>query len=47
MLRLCHHVASRRIQDFLEVFFMFFFFNKNEVFSCEQEKEYIIHVRMG
>ena len=24
-LKLCHHIASRRIQDFLEVFFMFFF----------------------
>ena len=35
------------IQDFLEVFFKFFFSNINEVLSDEQEKESIILVRMG
>ena len=41
----CHHVESQRIQDFLEAFLMLPI--KNEVFSGEQEKEFIIRVRMG
>ena len=40
------HVASQRIQDYLEGFFKFFS-NINEVLSGEQEKESIIRVRMG
>ena len=46
MLKLRHYVASQHIQDFLEVFFMFFQY-KNKVFSGEHEKESIIRVRMG
>ena len=38
MLKLRHHVSSRRIQDFLEIFSNVFFQDKNEVFSGEQEK---------
>ena len=45
MLKLSHHVTSPHIQDFLEDFFMFS--NINEVFSGEQEKESLIHMKMG
>ena len=45
MLKWRHHVASQRIQDFLETFFMFFPILNVEL-SGEQEKESIIHVRM-
>ena len=43
LLKLRHHVTTQHIQDFLEVFFMFFQYK----ISGEKEKESIIHVRMG
>ena len=43
MLKGRHHVTSQRIQDFQVVFF----FNINEVFSGEQEKESIFRMRIG
>ena len=46
MLKRRHHVTSQRIRDSLEVFLMFFLI-ENEVFSGEQEKKSIIHVRVG
>ena len=47
MLKWHHHVASERIQDFLEVFFMIFFqLNKKWGMSGEEEKESIIRVRL-
>ena len=46
MIKWRHHVASQRIQDFLEAFFHVFQY-KMSVFSGEQEKESIIRVRMG
>ena len=44
MLKLCHHVTSQPIQDFLEVFFVFFQY-RMRYFCGEQEKESIIRVR--
>ena len=46
MLKIRHRVAIKRIQAFLEVFFMFFPI-QNEGFSGAREKESIIRVRMG
>ena len=45
ILKLPDHVASQRIQD-VHVFFQICPIS-NEVFSCEQEKESIIRVRVG
>ena len=47
MLKCCHHVPSQRIQDFQEAFFMFFQYKMWYLLVSEQEKESIIHVRMG
>ena len=45
MFKLCHHVASQRIQDFLQVFFMFVQY-KMKYLVVNKEKT-IIRVRMG
>ena len=48
MLKLRHHVASQRIQGFLEVFFILFSQYKMRYLHCigEQENKSIFDVRM-
>ena len=42
-----HHVASRRIRDFLEVFFMFFFQYKMLYLVVNKKKNSLFRVKVG